>query len=50
MKHALIGQYKGCYECHIRPDLHLIYSYEEDVLVVGIRFGKHSNVFKKNKR
>lgn len=44
--HALQGEYKGYRECHIEPDLLLIYKKCEDILVlVCFRLGSHSEVF-----
>lgn len=38
--------YKECRECHITPDMLLIYKYEEDNLVLLLfRIGSHSNLF-----
>lgn len=44
--HALTGNYKGCRDCHIRPDLVLIYKKEDDILVLtALRLGSHSELF-----
>ena len=44
--HMLIGNYKGCMECHIEPDLLLIWKqYEEDKLITLNRIGTHSELF-----
>lgn len=44
--HALIGDYKGCRECHIQPDWLLIYKLFENVLVLELsRTGTHSDLF-----
>ena len=44
--HALKGEYVGYRECHIEPDLLLIYKKQEDILVlVCFRLGSHSEVF-----
>jgi len=44
--HLLIGNYKGCMECHIEPDLLLIWKqYEEDKLITLNRIGTHSELF-----
>ena len=44
--HALKGEYVGYRECHIEPDLLLIYKKQEDILVlVCFRLGCHSEVF-----
>ena len=44
--HSLIGNYRGCRECHIRPDWLLIYKRFNDVLVLELtRTGRHSDLF-----
>lgn len=45
--HQLMGNYRGCRECHIEPDWLLIYEIFEDVLVLMLnRVGSHSDLFK----
>ena len=44
--HQLIGEFKGCSECHVRPDIILIYKIEKsDLVVLLLRVGSHSNLF-----
>ena len=43
--HALTGNYKGFKDCHIKPDLVLIYRVDIDT-VDFVRLGSHSEVFK----
>ena len=44
--HTLIGEYSGCRECHIQPDLLLIYEIDGDVLILYLtRTGSHSDLF-----
>lgn len=43
--HALVGNYIGYLECHVKPDLLLIYRIDEDVLFL-YRIGSHANLFK----
>ncbi|QTQ17042.1 type II toxin-antitoxin system YafQ family toxin [Treponema parvum] len=44
--HALSGSYKGCRDCHIRPDLVLIYKKNNEILVLtALRVGTHSELF-----
>lgn len=44
--HSLVGNYKDCYECHIEPDLLIIWKqYEEDKVIVLERLGSHSELF-----
>lgn len=42
--HALVGQWKSFYECHIEPDWLLIYKIEEGTLFL-VRTGTHSDLF-----
>lgn len=45
--HLLIGNYKGCRECHIKPDLLLIYKINNnEVELVLVEVGKHAKLFK----
>lgn len=44
--HALIGNYKGFRECHVKPDLLLIYKIENEKLILLLqRIGRHSSLF-----
>lgn len=43
--HALTGDWVGFRECHVRPDLLLIYEKEEGVLRL-VRLGSHSELFR----
>ena len=44
--HALTGELKEYRECHILPDLLLIYRYKDDVLVLNLfAIGSHSELF-----
>ena len=46
--HSLIGNYLGCRECHLKPNLLLIYRINNDVLELALtRVGSHSKLFKK---
>lgn len=46
INHPLKGLYKGSFECHIEPDLLLIYEKIEDMLVLYlVRLGSHSDLF-----
>lgn len=42
--HDLIGNWKGFRECHIKPDLLLIYRKNDDLLQL-VRLGSHSDLF-----
>lgn len=45
--HKLIGNYKDCKECHIKPDLLLIYRIDANILELAlVRTGNHSELFK----
>ena len=44
--HKLIGNYLGCRECHIQPDLLLIYKIDNEILELAlVRVGSHSKLF-----
>lgn len=44
--HALSGNYKGCRECHIKPDWLLIYQISGEELILYLtRTGTHSDLF-----
>ena len=45
--HELIGEYKGCFECHIEGDFLLIWFNEETDTIALLRLGSHSELFKK---
>lgn len=46
--HQLKGHYEHFRECHIKPDLLLIYKKDDDTLILqAINVGSHSEVFKK---
>ena len=42
--HALAGQWNGYRDCHIRPDLVLIYRLEGDDMLHLVRLGSHSEL------
>lgn len=42
--HALSGEWKGFRDCHVKPDLVLIYAKSEGVLSLA-RLGSHSELF-----
>lgn len=43
--HALHGKWEGSRECHIRPDLLLVYTLEGDDVLILERLGSHSEIF-----
>ncbi len=45
--HALTGNWKGYRECHLKPDLLLIYEKNEPEILRLVRMGSHSEIFKK---
>jgi mRNA interferase YafQ len=45
--HKLVGNYLGCRECHIKPDLLLVYRINNNILELALtRIGSHSSLFK----
>jgi mRNA interferase YafQ len=42
--HALVGDWKDCRDCHIKPDLILIYSKPNRKTLKLIRLGSHSEL------
>lgn len=44
--HDLVGNYKGCRECHLKPDWLLVYQVLDDELILLLtRTGTHSDLF-----
>lgn len=44
--HELMGNFKGCRECHIKPDWLLIYQIQDEELILYLtRTGTHSDLF-----
>lgn len=43
--HALTGEWEGCRECHIKPDLLLIYKKAGHDRLILVRIGSHSELF-----
>lgn len=44
--HPLSGDYAHCRECHVEPDLLLVYRHVEDELLLYlVRTGTHSDLF-----
>jgi len=45
--HLLIGNYNGCSECHIKPDLLLIYKIDMELNELQlVRVGSHAGLFR----
>ena len=42
--HALVGEWKDCRDCHIRPDLVLIYRKPDAERLQLIRLGSHAEL------
>lgn len=42
--HALTGEWKDCRDCHIKPDLVLIYQKKDEDNLFLIRLGSHSKL------
>ena len=44
--HRLRGEFKDCFECHLRPDVLLIYKIEKfEIIILLLRIGSHSELF-----
>lgn len=43
--HDLKGNWKGHRECHIKPDLLLIYKKRDDGIIQLVRLGSHSELY-----
>lgn len=44
LDHPLTGNYEGCRECHLKPDVLLIYWSDGEILHLN-RIGSHSELF-----
>ena len=44
--HMLLGQYKGCMECHVQGDFLLIWVDEVNNIIELVRLGTHAELFK----
>ena len=42
--HALTGNWKDHRDCHVRPDLVLIYRYPDDATLQLVRLGSHAEL------
>ena len=43
--HALVNDKQGYRDCHVKPDLVLIYGKKEDALLL-VRLGSHAEIFR----
>jgi len=42
LNHGLKGEFKDCFECHIKPDILLIYKIKkEELCILLLRIGSH---------
>lgn len=45
-QHKLTGKYKGCWECHLKPDWLLIWKQDdENLILLFTNTGTHSDLF-----
>lgn len=45
--HLLTGNFRSCRECHVKPDLLLIYRIQEDIIELTlVEVGSHSGLFR----
>lgn len=45
-QHKLLGEFSECLECHLRPDLLLVYKINKgELLLFLLRLGPHSRIF-----
>jgi len=46
LNHPLAGEFKGCFECHIKPNVLLIYKIKKiEVIILLLRIGSHPKLF-----
>jgi mRNA interferase YafQ len=43
--HALVGEWKDCRDCHLRPDLRFLYKKPDAEVLQLVRLGSHSALF-----
>jgi len=43
--HPLTGNWKGCRDCHLKPDLLLLYRKPDPEVLQLVRLGSHSELF-----
>ena len=44
--HRLLGEFNDCFECHIMPDVLLVYKKEKkEIIILLLRIGSHSKIF-----
>ena len=42
--HKLTGEWEGCRDCHLKPDLVMIYEVSDEVVILH-RIGSHATLF-----
>jgi len=46
INHRLAGEFKDCFECHVRPNVLLIYKIEKsEITILLLRIGSHPKLF-----
>ncbi|MBU2579206.1 type II toxin-antitoxin system YafQ family toxin [Patescibacteria group bacterium] len=46
LNHCLTGEFKNCFECHIKPDTLLIYKIEKSIItILLLMICSHSDLF-----
>jgi len=44
--HLLSGNFKGCKECHVKPDLLLVYRIKDEIMELAlVETGSHASLF-----
>ena len=44
VNHQLVGEWRDCHDCHLRPDLVLIYRLPDSDTLELVRLGSHSEL------
>jgi mRNA interferase YafQ len=46
VNHCLVGEFKDCFDCHIKPDVLLVYKIKKaETTILLLRIGSHSEIF-----
>jgi mRNA interferase YafQ len=46
LNHRLVGEFKNCFDCHLKPDVAMIYKIEAGELsLLLLRIGSHTELF-----
>ena len=45
LRHRLVGQYAGCWECHVGGDFLLVWVDDDADVIEIVRIGSHSELF-----